>query len=330
MSSYGSANARAERPLQQLRGGCQSCITNLVSLSLYSCTESGRPQNLEIPQFTATLGFLLSKLLPLLLYPLGLGLLLQLVAFGLAHRGRRHLSSQRGPRASLWLSGTGIGLIWLFAMPLISRQLIWGLEEQAAILTPSQLPKADAVVVLGGGLQPALPPRQGVEVAEGGDRLLRGMQLVRRGLAPLLVTSGGRVSFTSNDQAPPEAVWAQNLAIELGLPANRILLNPSSRTTAEEARDIGTLGKQRGWTRVLLVTSAFHMPRSLASFRKRSGLTVIPVSCDYQLPGRAYYGKPSLGNTLKGLLPDAEALYLSSLALKEHLGLAAYRLRGWS
>lgn len=269
------------------------------------------------------MGFLLSKLLPLLLYPLGLGLVLQLVALSSARHGGLQ-------RASLWLSGTGIGLIWLFAMPLISRQLIWGLEEQAALLTPRQLPQADAVVVLGGGLRPALPPRQGVEVAEGGDRLLRGVQLVRRGLAPLLVTSGGRVSFTSNDPAPPEALWARDLALELGLPADRILLNPSSRTTAEEARDIGTLGKQRGWTRVLLVTSAFHMPRSLASFRQRSGLTVIPVPCDYQLPSRAHYGQPSIGNTIKGLLPDAEALYLSSVALKEHLGLAIYQLRGWS
>ena len=271
------------------------------------------------------MGFLLSKLLPLLFYPLGLGLVLQLLGLATAPKG-----PGRRRQASFWLSGTGFGLIWVCAMPLTSRQLIWGLEERSAALTPAVLPRADAVVVLGGGLRPALPPRQGVEVAEGGDRLLRGVQLVRRGLAPLLVTSGGRVSFTGEDPAPPEAFWARDLAQELGLPADRILLNPGSRTTAEEARDIGKLGRQRGWKQVLLVTSAFHMPRSLATFRQRSGLTVVPVACDYQLPGRAHYGKPTAGNTLKSLLPEAEALYLSSLALKEHLGLAIYRLRGWS
>jgi uncharacterized SAM-binding protein YcdF (DUF218 family) len=275
------------------------------------------------------MGFLLSKLLPLLLYPLGLGLLLQLLGLAAAAKGSEQ-GSRRRRQASLWLSGTGVGLIWLCAMPLSSRQLIWGLEDRAAALTPQQLPRADAVVVLGGGLRPALPPRQGVEVAEGGDRLLRGVQLVRRGLAPLLVTSGGRVSFTGHDPAPPEALWARDLAQELGLPADRILINPGSRTTAEEARDIGALGRRRGWSRVLLVTSAFHMPRSLATFQQRSGLTVVPVACDYQLPDRAHYGKPTLGNTLESLLPDAEALYLSTLALKEHLGLAIYRLRGWS
>ena len=215
-------------------------------------------------------------------------------------------------------------------MPLISRQLIWGLEEQAAALTPATIPQADAVVVLGGGLRPALAPRQSVEVGEAGDRLLTGLRLLRRGRAPLLVASGGRVSFTSGDPSPPEAFWARDLAVELGLPASQILLNPGSRTTAEEAQAIGELGRQRGWKRVLLVTSAFHMPRSLATFQRRSGLTVIPVACDYQLPDRAHIGGVTPGSFLKDLLPDAEFLYLSTLALKEHVGLVAYRLKGWS
>jgi uncharacterized SAM-binding protein YcdF (DUF218 family) len=70
------------------------------------------------------------------------------------------------------------------------------------------------------------------------------------------------------------------------------------------------------------------MPRSLASFRRHTNLEVVPVPCDYQLPSRANYGQPTVGNTLKGLLPDAEFLYLSSIALKEHLGLLVYRLKG--
>lgn len=268
------------------------------------------------------MGFLLSKLLPLFVYPLGLGLLLQLAGLGAVARGARGWG--------LGLSGAGLGLIWLFAMPFTSRQLIWGLEERAAALTPEQIPTADAVLVLGGGLRPALPPRRGVEVSEGGDRLLTGLRLMRENKAPLLITSGGSISFTAADPAPPEAISGRELALELGLPASRILINPGSRTTAEEARDIGALGRQRGWTRVLLVTSAFHMPRSLATFKQRSGLTVVPVACDYQLPDRAHYGEPTIGNTLKSLLPEAEALHLSTMALKEHLGLAVYRLRGWS
>ena len=269
------------------------------------------------------MGFLLSKLLPLFLYPLGLGLLLQ--GAGLATGAR-----QASKRWGLALGGSGLGLIWLFAMPITSRELIWGLEERAAALTPQPIPRANAVVVLGGGLRPALAPRQGVEVAEGGDRLLTGLRLLRQNKAPLLLTSGAQISFTAGDPAPAEAVSARILAIELGVRPDQILINPHSRTTAEEARDIGELGRRRGWKRVLLVTSAFHMPRSLATFRQRSGLTVIPVACDYQLPTRELFGRPTLGSILKGIAPDAEFLYLSSVALKEHLGLAIYRLKGWS
>ena len=72
------------------------------------------------------------------------------------------------------------------------------------------------------------------------------------------------------------------------------------------------------------------MPRSLATFEQRSGLNVIPVACDYQLPVRSRFGQPTPGSLLKGIVPDAEALHLSSVALKEHLGLMLYRLKGWS
>ena len=82
-----------------------------------------------------------------------LGLLLQLLGLATAPTG-----PGRRRQASLWLSGTGVGLIWVCAMPLTSRQLIWGLEERSAALTPVVLPRADAVVVLGGGLRPAPTP----------------------------------------------------------------------------------------------------------------------------------------------------------------------------
>ncbi|MFQ6538563.1 MULTISPECIES: YdcF family protein [Aphanothece] len=265
------------------------------------------------------MGFLLTKLLPLALYPLGLGLLVLL--------GGQAGGNRRWARGLGW---AGIGLIWLFAMPLTARQLIWGLEEHSASLAPRSLPSADAVVVLGGGLRPPLAPRTAVEVGEGGDRLLTGVRLLRQGKTPILVASGGRVSFTAGDPAPPEAHWARDLALELGVPADRLVLNDRSRTTAEEARDIGALARRRGWQRVFLVTSAFHMPRSLATFRQRSGLEVIPVPADYQLPSRANYGRATLGSTLLDLAPNAEALHLSTVMLKEHLGLLVYRWRGWS
>ena len=153
---------------------------------------------------------------------------------------------------------------------------------------------------------------------------------MQKGIANTLVTSGAQISFTTDDPAPAEAFAAKALAEELGIPSGRILTNPSSKTTAEEAQDIDQLAQQQGWNRILLVTSAVHMPRSLSTFRQRSGLEVIPVTCDFLLPGRQHFGKPALGSLVQDLLPDAGALYLSSVALKEHLGLALYRLKGWA
>lgn len=262
--------------------------------------------------------FILSKLLPLGLYPLGLALLLQ----GAALLGRRR-------RWSPWLAGASMMVLWLPATPLVSHQLLWGLEENSATLTPAILPKADAIVVLGGGLRPALPPRRGVEVAEGGDRLLTGLDLLRQGKAPLLVFTGGKVKLTSNDPSASEARSAASLATHLGVPPKRMVLLEEPRNTAEEALALRTLARQRGWHTVLLVTSATHMPRALVIVQRLSGLTVVPVACDYQLPRRDRLGSATVASLINDLLPNAEDLYLSQVALKEHLGLVSYRLRGW-
>ncbi|KEF41176.1 MAG: hypothetical protein ER33_12815 [Cyanobium sp. CACIAM 14] len=265
------------------------------------------------------MGFLLSKLLPLGLYPLGLALLLQIA--GLVARQRRF-----GPA----LSGAGIALLWLAATPLVSRQLVWGLEERAARLTPTPIPRADAVLVLGGGLRPALPPRQGVEVNEAGDRLLRAVALMRQGKAPWLLVTGGRVTFMANDPAVGEARLAKTLATSLGVPADRIVTSEEGRNTAEETRALVRIVRQRGWSSLLLVTSATHLPRSLATLRRAAGdIRILPVACDFQLPARDSFGTPTPAGILLSLLPSAESLVLTNTAMREYLGLLAYRLRGW-
>ncbi len=264
------------------------------------------------------MGFLLSKLLPLGLYPLGLALLLQIAGLLLRQR-----------RLGTVLSCTGLALLWVAATPLVSRQLVWGLEERAARLTPDPIPRADAVLVLGGGLRPALPPRRGVEVNEAGDRLLRAVALMREGKAPWLLVSGGRVSFMANDPAAPEARLAAALATSLGVPADRIVVSEEGRNTAEETRALVKLAEGRGWRSLLLVTSATHLPRSLATLRRATNLRIIPVACDFQLADRASFGTPTPAGVLLSVLPNAEALVLTTTAMREHLGLLVYRLRGW-
>jgi uncharacterized SAM-binding protein YcdF (DUF218 family) len=264
------------------------------------------------------MGFLLSKLLPQLVYPLGASLVL--LCLGLLGRRRRW-----GPM----LSGAGLAVLWLASMPLLSRQLVRSLEDRATALTPTPLPKADAVLVLGGGLVPPLPPRRRVEVSDAADRLLTGVDLIRQGKAPWLVVSGGRVSFSSDDPLPPEASYAATLATELGVPPDRIVRSESPRNTAEEAVAIGAIARERGWRSLLLVTSATHLPRATATFRRRTDLHIVPVACDYQLPARSLSGRATGESLLMDLLPSAEALTSTTRSVKELLGLGVYGLRGW-
>jgi uncharacterized SAM-binding protein YcdF (DUF218 family) len=264
------------------------------------------------------MGFLLSKLLPQLVYPLGAGLLL--LGVGLLGRRRRW-----GPG----LSATGLALVWLASMPWLSRQLVWSLEEQAVRLTPTALPSADAVLVLGGGLLPPLAPRRGVEVGDAGDRLLTGVDLIREGKAPWLVVSGGRVTFNADDPTPPEATYAAALAQKLGVPAEQIVRSEGPRNTAEEAIAMGKIARERGWRSLLLVTSATHLPRATATFRHLSGLKIVPVACDFQLAARNQSGQTTGESLLLDLLPQAGALATTTSSLKELLGLFVYRLKGW-
>lgn len=272
------------------------------------------------------MAFLLSKLLPLVLSPLGLALLLQ--AAGLLGRRRPW---------GIWLAGSGLLLLWLASLPLTSRALIWSLEERASRMVPVPLPQADAVLVLGGGVRPALAPRRQVEMGEAGDRLLTGIALLRQGKAPLLVVSGGRVGFTAADPSPPEADSAARLALALGVRPQQLLRNlgpgpDGPRNTGEEAEAIAALARRRGWHSLLLVTSATHLPRALATFQRRlpPSLRLIPVACDYLLPAREGFGQLTPASLLLDLLPSAEALAVSQQVLREYGGLVVYRLRGWA
>jgi uncharacterized SAM-binding protein YcdF (DUF218 family) len=264
------------------------------------------------------MGFLLSKLLPQLVYPLGASLLL--LALGLVGRRRRW-----GPG----LSAAGLALLWLASMPWLSRQLVWGLEERAVRLMPDPLPAADAVLVLGGGLVPPLPPRRRVEVSDAADRLLTGVDLIRQGKAPWLVVSGGRVTFASGDPSPPEATYAATLAASLGVPPERIVRSEAPRNTAEEAMAMRAIARERGWRTLLLVTSATHLPRATATFRHLTDLRIVPVACDFQLAARNQSGQATAESLVLDILPNAGSLASTTSSLKELLGLTVYRLRGW-
>ncbi len=257
------------------------------------------------------MSILVGKLLTPLISPLGLALLFWIAGALLGWRGRVAWAKR------CRLAG---GLVLLvLGSPMVGERLLHSLEVEYPPVPIAQHPTAEAIVVLGGFTKPPIPPRLTTEVDEGFDRLLHGLRLWRAGKAPVLVLSGGNIPSLTGT-AMTEAASLCSLAVEYGVPTEAILLEGASRNTHENALFTAELLRQRGLSQILLVTSASHMPRSVAAFRKQ-GLGVYPSTTDFQVVPRPL--------TLLQFLPAMEALSFSTTAIKERVGIAIYWLRGW-
>ncbi|MCF7992551.1 MAG: YdcF family protein [Thiohalocapsa sp.] len=254
---------------------------------------------------------MLSKLVTQLLMPLGvggLGVLVGVIALVLGHR-------VSGSALAL----AGLAWIWLWATPAASDWLRGSLEHRYPPTAVEALPKAPAMVLLGGGMDPVTAPRLHPDLGSAADRVWHAARVFHAGKAPLVVVSGGALPWHAGDGVEADAMLT--FLGDLDVPAERVVLEGRSGTTRGNAVETAALLAERGIDRVLLVTSALHMRRAEATFRA-VGLDVVPVATDYEIVDSA--------ETPLEYLPDADALYGSSRAIKEYLGLAYYRLRGWA
>ncbi|HYW92537.1 MAG TPA: YdcF family protein [Gammaproteobacteria bacterium] len=254
----------------------------------------------------------LQKILAQLVYPLDLSLLLAVLAALLLWRGWRRSGFTCLAVAILWA--------WLLSTPIVSCALRLTLESRYPDLPVTHYPKADAIVVLGGGMVPAVPPRFPYpNLKSASDRVWQAARLYKAGKAPLVIASGGKLPWLG--QRAPEAVAMRKFLLALGVPAKAIVLETRSRTTRQNAVDTRRILKRLGIRKVLLVTSALGMSRALATFRG-AGIDAIPVPTDYEVRTRP------LGPLM--FLPDAKALWGSTRAIHEYLGSFVYWLRGWT
>ncbi len=249
----------------------------------------------------------LTKILPLFVYPLGLGILLFMLTVVAVARGAKRVGMVAGL--------SGLLVLWIASMPITAASLTASLEDDYPFIPASDQQDADAIVVLGGFTTKPAPWRGDVELNDAVDRLLHGMRLLRAGKAQWIMLLGG----AARGQTPESEMMMQVLA-EFGVPREKMLSEASSRNTRENAEYALPVMRRHGIDRILLVTSATHMKRARAVFEKL-GLEVIPAATDYQV------GEPDPG--LLNWLPDAEALNGTTVALKEYIGWIVYRLRGW-
>jgi uncharacterized SAM-binding protein YcdF (DUF218 family) len=247
----------------------------------------------------------LSKCLPFLLLPLGFALLVLLAAF----RWRRGVLIA-GPALILWLLGT----------PLVADRVMESLEDRYPFQGLSNCPKADAAFVFGGML--SVRDRQGEGIAwnEAAERFERALLLYNMQRIQFLVLSGGSRRYGN---LPDEGDHLKLEAIARGIPGSSIIVTQPAANTQEEANALCGLVQRNRWKRVLLVTSAFHMPRAMYLSRKCSA-ELIPVPVAYQTPGPGswVYARPDY------YVPRAKALAVSELALREYIGLFFYRIAG--
>ena len=253
--------------------------------------------------------FIFGKLVWALLQPGNLLLLCLVTGTFFLLRGRR--------RGEMLIVLSAIGFLLLAVAP-IGPAMLLALEERFP--PPSVLPdRIDGILVLGGAVDPRISLSYGEAVFNSSvARVLTGVTLARQHPEAKLALVGGEGEFFPVGFA--EARATSGFVLEEGIPATRIILEERSRSTHENAVFAKELIRPAPHETWVLVTSAYHMPRAVASFRAVDW-PVIPYPVDFRVDPRT--GLRANFNLLEGL-------GAATIAGKEWVGLVSYRLLGWT
>jgi uncharacterized SAM-binding protein YcdF (DUF218 family) len=259
--------------------------------------------------------FFLSKLLPRLIYPVGMTSLLIALAAAIV---RRRPSIARNCCLIAFL------VLFLASNRWVNFALVRPLED--SYLSSVSASAADAIVVLGGGVEPPFPPRRNVHLLVG-DRLLYAAMLYRTRRAPLVIVGGVIIPWRESESAESEST-SQALVL-MGVPRSAILAEAPSNNTYEEAKAVKTVMRTHNLHRILLVTSAMHMPRAFRTFTHQ-GIDSIPSPTDFALTDDDIAQSAATFEAFTlSLMPDVRYLVSTTAASKEYVGLAYYWARGW-
>ena len=256
---------------------------------------------------------LLSKILSSAIHPLNFALYL-LIASALVRR--------IGFRRIAWLSATAAcAWLWFWSTPYFAEPILMRWEQRYPTIETSRAEQADLILVLGGGIKGTAPGiRAEADLGDAADRVWAGARLYREGKAPKILVSGGTQPWLG--QTTSEADGMSRFLTDLGVPADKVVLESDSQTTYENAVRSAPIIRMMGAQRVLLVTSAFHMQRSLATHQTlMPQIEWIPFSTDVKVVPRQA--------SLLQWLPSVDVLESSQQYLRERVGIWVYRYRGW-
>lgn len=245
-----------------------------------------------------------------LVYPLGIALFLLLVLLVLVWRRSR---------LALPVLLVVIAVLWLGSMPITANKLAWALESEYPPLNLEEYPAVDAIIVLGGAVNGGMRRERPIELGPAADRVYYAALLYKLGKAQTVLCSGGNQPWIKRKMTEAEAM--KDMLLNLGVPEEAILIEGGSINTRENALKTAEILEKRGIGKVMLVTSASHMPRAMGVFSK-AGIDAVAVPVDYS-------SVKMKQTTLLDYLPSAGALWLTSKMVKEYAGTLYYRLQGW-
>lgn len=253
---------------------------------------------------------LLLKIIASFFYPLGFCLILSIL--GVIFLG---IDKKLGRYFVI----TSIIFLYFFSTPFFSNLILLPLESPYFI--EKQLPQdCSAIVVLGGGGMPMVFPRKYPEINDAGDRILHGARLYNLGLSPRIITTGGFIVGAFR-QKITEGEHNALLLRELGIDSASIIIEKKSRVTADHPPQIAKiLDSLQLPKKVILVTSAAHMSRAVAAFKKW-GFEIYPSATDFSC------SKYLLGG-IWDFFPSSYALHLTTSALHEYYGILGYKILG--
>ena len=241
----------------------------------------------------------LHKILPLIISPLFL--IIFLIVLGAILRSKK-------------ISFLGIVILLFCSLPIVSSKLIAYLEKGYVPQNISTVAPADAIVVLS-GMVTAVKTGNTFKYEFGGgvDRIFSVIDLFKSNKAPFLILTRGKLPW---QLGMPEGEFLKEFAIKFGIAEQNILLTDDVQNTDQEAKSVKKLLNEND--HIILVTSAFHMPRAKKVF-EAAGIKTTPFPVDFQNQKRKF--------TLMDLIPSANSLSGTSHFVREIIGRLYYNLK---
>lgn len=251
--------------------------------------------------------FFFSKIFTLFLYPFTLIIIIGII-------GIIYISGKKNKL----IASIPLILLFIFSSNLLSQFLIGILENKFPPIEISNLEKADAIVVLGGAINILGKYPTRIEMGSSSERMTDALLIYKSGKSDSIVFTGG--SGILFQQELREANFAKKFFMDFGIPESSLIMEEDSKNTYENAVFTSRILERLNKKKIILITSAFHMERSLRCFQNR-GLIVQAFPTDYK----------SLRKDINWdtMIPNPGYLETSTIAIKELIGIWVYNWKGY-